>query len=154
MKFKQVILNFVMLLTITLIGTATMGCNAKASSARSVYAALKKEPGLKNAKQWMVVKENKHDYVVLASQTNAEQFKKDKVKVVEHIGDPDSNGIIPISADYSMYHVKDKNWSIRVKAVNVDPRDENMFMLGDAYVKAANSVQIYNSLREVAKVIE
>lgn len=86
MKLKQVILNFVMLLAIMLIGTGTMGCSAKAASARTVYSALKKEPGLKNAKQWMVVKEDKHDYVVLASQTNAERFKKDKIKVVEHIG--------------------------------------------------------------------
>lgn len=146
-------MNFVMLLTIALIGTGAMGCNAKASSARSVYTALKKEKGLADAKQWMVVKEDKHDYVVLASQVNAEQFRKDKAKVVKHIGDSYSNGIIPISADYSMYHVKGKN-NIHVKAINVDPNDENPWLLNDAYIEAANSVQIYNSLKEVAKVIE
>lgn len=154
MKLNQVILNFVMFLAITLIGTGAMGCNVKAASARSVYSALKKEPGLKNAKQWMVVKEDKHNYVVLASQVNAEQFKKDKVKVIKHISGSDSNGTIPISADYNMYHVKGKDGSIRVKAINVDPQDENPWLLNDAYIEAANSVQIYNSLKEVAKVIE
>ena len=156
MKLKQVILNFVMLLAITLIGTGAMGCKASASSARTVYAALKKEKRLADAKQWMVVKEDKHNYVVLASQVNAEQFKKDKVKVIKHISDSDSdsNGTIPISADYNMYHVKGKDGSIRVKAVNVDPQDENPWLLNDAYIEAANSVQIYNSLRKVAKVIK
>lgn len=154
MKLKKVILNFVMLLAITLIGTGAMGCKASASSARSVYTTLKKEPGLADAKRWMVVKEDKHNYVVLASQVNAEQFKKDKMKVVKHISDSDSNGTIPISADYNMYHVKGKDGSIRVKAINVDPEDENPWLLNDAYIKAANSVQIYNSLKEVAKVIK
>ena len=154
MKLKQVILNFVMFLAIALIGTGAMGCNAKAASARSVYAALKKEKGLTDAKRWMVVKEDKHNYVVLASQVNAEQFKKDKLKVVKHISDSDSNGTIPISADYNMYHVKGKDGSIRVKAINVDPQDEDPWLLNDAYIEAANSVQIYNSLKEVAKVIE
>lgn len=154
MKLKQVILNFVMLLAIALIGTGAMECKASASSARTVYAALKKEPGLADAKRWMVVKEDKHNYVVLASQVNAEQFKKDKMKVVKHISDSDSNGTIPISADYNMYHVKGKDGSIRVKAINVDPQDENPWLLNDAYIEAANSVQIYNSLKEVAEVIE
>lgn len=51
MKLKQVILNFVMFLTIAIIETGAMGCNVKASSARTVYSALKKEPGLADAKQ-------------------------------------------------------------------------------------------------------
>lgn len=153
MKLRKVILNFVMVLAIALIGTATMRCNVKAASARTVYSALKKEPGLKDAKQWMVIKEDKHNYVVLASQVDAEQFKKDKSKVVKHIGDPNSNGIIPVSADYNMYHVKDRN-NVHVKAINVDPNDEDPFLLSDAYIKAANSVQIYNSLKEVAEVID
>lgn len=155
MKLKQVIMNFVMLLAIALIGTGAMGCNVKAASARTVYSALK-EPGLADAKRWMVVKEDKHNYVVLASQVNAEQFKKDKAKVVKHISDSgsDSNGTIPVSADYNMYHVKGKDGSIHVRAINVDPRDENPWSLNDAYIEAANSVQIYNSLKEVAKVIE
>lgn len=155
MKLKQVILNFVMFLAITLIGTGAMGCKASASSARSVYAALKNEPGLTDAKQWMVIKEYKHDYLVLASQTNAKQFRKDKAKVVNIIEKSNVDKNVPNSADYDMYYVKAKKDKTHVKAVNVDPNEEKQPSLNvDANTMAANSVQIYNSLREVAKVIE
>lgn len=72
------------------------------------------------------------------------------------LGDPDSNGIIPISADYSMYHVKAKKDKTHVKAVNVDPNEEKQPSLNvDANTTmAANSVQIYNSLKSVAEVIK
>ena len=160
MKLKQVILNFVMFLAIALIGTGAMGCNAKASSARTVYAALvyaalKKEKGLADAKQWMVIKEYKHDYLVLASRTNAKQFRKDKAKVVNIIEKSNADKNVPNSADYDMYYVKAKKDKTHVKAVNVDPNEEKQLSLNpDANTMAANSVQIYNSLKEVAKVIE
>lgn len=155
MKLKKVIMNFVMLLAIALIGTATMGCNVKAASVSSVYSALKKEPGLKNAKQWMVIKEYKHDYLVLASQTSVKQFRKDKAKVVNIIEKSNADKNVPNSADYDMYYVKAKKDKTHVKAVNVDPNEEKQLSLNaDANTMAANSVQIYNSLKEVAKVIE
>lgn len=146
MKLKQVIMNFVMLLAIALIGTGAMGCKASASSARSVYAALKKEPGLTDAKQWMVINEKEHDYLVLASQTSVKQFRKDKAKVVNIIEKPNADKNVPNSADYDMYYVK---------AVNVDPNEEKQPSLNvDANTMAANSVQIYNSLKSVAEVIK
>lgn len=155
MKLKKVIMNFVMLLAIALIGTATMGCNVKAASVSSVYSALKKEPGLKNAKQWMVIKEYKHDYLVLASQTSVKQFRKGKAKVVNIIEKSNADKNVPNSADYDMYYVKAKKDKTHVKAVNVDPNEEKQLSLNaDANTMAANSVQIYNSLKEVAKVIE
>lgn len=156
MKLKQVILNFVMLLAITLIGTGAMGCKVSASSACSVYAALKKEKGLADAKQWMVVKEDKHNYVVLASQTSDKNFRDDKESIVDAItGGSD----VSMSSDYNMYHVKDKDGAIHVKAVNVDPRDSDnlfteLFFERSKIDSIANSVQIYNSLKEVAKVIK
>lgn len=144
-----------MLLAIALIGTATMGCNVKAASVSSVYSALKKEPGLKNAKQWMVIKEYKHDYLVLASQTSVKQFRKGKAKVVNIIEKSNADKNVPNSADYDMYYVKAKKDKTHVKAVNVDPNEEKQLSLNaDANTMAANSVQIYNSLKEVAKVIE
>lgn len=156
MKLKQVILNFVMFLAIALIGTGAMGCNVKAASARSVYAALKKEPGLADAKQWMVINEKEYGYLVLASQTSAKNFRDDKESIVDAItGGSD----VSISSDYNMYHVKDKDGAIHVKAVNVDPRDSNNlfaeFIFEQSKIDSiANSVQIYNSLKEVAKVIK
>ena len=58
-----------------------------------------------------------------------------------------------------MYHVKDKDGAIHVKAVNVDPRDSDNalaeFLFEQSKIDSiANSVQIYNSLKEVSKVIE
>lgn len=146
-----------MLLTIVLIGAGVMGYNVKAASVSSVYSALKKESGLTDAKQWMVIKEHKHDYLVLASQTNVKQFRKDKAKIVTILGNPPSSpndGKIPNSPDYDMYYVKAKKEKTHVKTVNIDPyKEEDQFWESD-YVKVANSVQIYNSLREVAKVIK
>lgn len=156
MKLKKVILNFVMLLAIALIGTATMGCKASASSVRTVYSALKKEKGLADSKQWMVINEKEHGYLVLASQTSAKNFVDDKESIVDAItGGSD----VSISSDYNMYHVKDKDGAIHVKAVNVDPRDSDnlfaeLFFERPKLDSIANSVQIYNSLREVAKVIK
>ena len=155
MKLRKVIMNFVMLLAIALIGTAAMGCNAKASSVRTVYSALKKEKGLADVKQWMVIKEYKHDYLVLASQTSVKQFRKDKAKVINIIEKSNADKNVPNSADYYMYYVKAKKDKTHVKAVNVDPNEEKQLSLNvDANTMAANSVQIYNSLREVAKVIK
>lgn len=156
MKLKQVIMNFIMLLTIALIGTGAMGCNAKAASARSVYTALKKESGLKNAKQWMVINEKEHGYLVLASQTSAKSFSEDKINIIDSIT---GGSVASADTDYNMYHVKIKDGSIHIKAVNVDPRNSDD-TFGDFIFKhsriysIANSVQIYNSLKEVAKVIE
>lgn len=156
MKLRKVIMNFVMLLTITLIGTASMGCNVKAASVSSVYSALKKEPGLKDAKQWMVINEKEHGYLVLSSQTSAKNFRDDKESIVDAItGGSD----VSISSDYNMCHVKDKDGAIHVKAVNVDPRDSDNalaeFLFEQSKIDSiANSVQIYNSLKEVSKVIE
>ena len=156
MKLKQVILNFVMFLAIALIGTGAMGCNAKASSARSVYAALKKEKGLTDAKQWMVINEKEHGYLVLASQTSAKNFVDDKESIVDAItGGSD----VSVDTDYNMYHVKDKDGAIHVKAVNVDPRDSDnllaeLFFERSKIDSIANSVQIYNSLKSVAEVIK
>lgn len=156
MKRKKVIMNFVMFLAIALIGTATMGCNVKAASVSSVYSALKKEPGLKDAKQWMVINEKEHGYLILASQTSAKNFQDDKESIVDAItGGSD----VSISSDYNMYHVKDKDGAIHVKAVNVDPRDSDnlfaeLFFEKSKLDSIANSVQIYNSLKEVAKVIK
>lgn len=156
MKLRKVIMNFIMLLAITLIGTGAMGCNAKASSARSVYAALKKEPGLADAKQWMVINEKEHGYLVLASQTSAKNFRDDKESIVDAItGGSD----VSADTDYNMYHVKDKDGAIHVKAVNVDPRDSDnplveLFFEQSKIDSIANSVQIYNSLKEVAEVIK
>lgn len=156
MKLKQVILNFVMFLAITLIGTGAMGCKVSASSVRSVYAALKKEPGLADAKQWMVINEKEHGYLVLSSQTSAKNFRDDKESIVDTITGGD---VVSADTDYNMYHVKDKYGAIHVKAVNVDPRDsDNTFwesILEQSKIDSiANSVQIYNSLKEVAKVIK
>lgn len=155
MKLKQVIMNFVMLLAIALIGTGAMGCNVKASSACSVYAALKKEPGLADAKQWMVINEKEHGYLVLASRTSAKNFESDKVDIVDTITGGD---VVSADTDYDMYHVKDKN-KVHVKAVNTSPRDSadafwNTIFNQSRLNSIANSVQIYNSLKEVAKVIE
>ena len=156
MKLKKVILNFVMFLTITLIGTGAMGCNAKAASARSVYSALKKEKGLADAKQWMVINEKEHGYLVLSSQTSAKNFRDDKESIVDTITGGD---VVSADTDYNMYHVKDKDGAIHVKAVNVDPRDSDnlfaeLFFEQSKVNSIANSVQIYNSLKEVAKVIK
>lgn len=154
MKLKKVILDFVMLLTIVGLGTGIMGCKASASSASSVYSALKKEKGLTDAKQWMVIKENKHDYLVLANQTSAEQFRKDKAEFVNEYskcGFPSIPYSVPASSDYNMFHVTDKNGDLHIKAVNIDPQDTGFF--GD-YKKIANSVQIYNTLKRVAKTIK
>lgn len=149
-------MNFVMLLTITLIGTATMGCNVKAASASSVYSALKKEPGLKDAKQWMVINEKEHGYLVLSSQTSAKNFRDDKESIVDEIT---GSGDVSADTGYNMYHVKDEDGTIHVKAVNVDPRDSDNvfweFIFEQSKINSiANSVQIYNSLKEVAEVIE
>lgn len=156
MKLKQVILNFVMLLAITLIGTGAMGCKASASSARSVYTALKKEPGLKDAKQWMVINEKEYGYLILASQTSAKNFRDDKISIVNLIS---GGSDVSADADYNMYHVKDKDGAIHVKAVNIDPRDSDNLLAELLFEQSkvdsiANSVQIYNSLKEVAKAIE
>lgn len=156
MKLKQVILNFVMLLTIVLIGTGAMGCKVSASSVRSVYAALKKEPGLADAKQWMVINEKEHGYLVLSSQTSAKNFADDKEVIVDEIT---GGSVVSVDTDYNMYHVKDKDGAIHVKAVNVDPRDSDNAFLETIFERSkidsiANSVQIYNSLKGVAKVIE
>lgn len=157
MKFKQVILNFVMFLTIAVLGTGVMGCNAKAASARTVYSALKKEPRLADAKQWMVINEKEHGYLVLASRTNAKNFETDKVSIVDTIT---GSGDVSADTDYNMYHVvTSEDGTIDVKAVNVDPRDsDNTFfeLIFDPSKldSIANSVQIYNSLKEVSKVIE
>lgn len=157
MKLKQVILNFVMLLTIALIGTGAMGCKVSASSASSVYSALKKEKGLTDAKQWMVINEKEHGYLVLASRTNAKNFETDKVSIVDTIT---GSGDVSADTDYNMYHVvTSEDGTIDVKAVNVDPRDsDNTFfeLIFDPSKldSIANSVQIYNSLKEVAKVIK
>lgn len=156
MKLRKVIMNFVMFLAITLIGTGAMGCKASASSARSVYAALKKEKGVADAKQWMVINEKEHGYLVLASQTSAKNFVDDKESIVDAItGGSD----VSISSDYNMYHVKDKDGAIHVKAVNVDPRDSDNIFWEPIFEQSkidsiANSVQIYNSLKSVAEVIK
>lgn len=156
MKLKQVILNFVMLLVIALIGIGTMGCKASASSARSVYAALKKEKGLADAKQWMVINEKEHGYLVLASQTSAKSFSEDKINIIYSIT---GGSVVSADADYNMYHVKIKDGSIHIKAVNVDPRNSDdtfwdfIFKHSRIY-SIANSVQIYNSLKSVAEVIK
>lgn len=156
MKFKKVILNFVMFLTIAVLGTGVMGCRVKAASVNSIYSALKAKSGLKNAKQWMVIKEHKHDYLVLASQTSVKQFRKDKAKIVTILGNSPSypnDGKIQSSPDYDMYYVKAKKEKTHVKAVNIDPnKEEDQFWESDC-VKVANSVQIYNSLKEVAEAI-
>lgn len=156
MKLKKVIMNFVMLLAIVLIGTGAMGCNIKAASVSSVYSALKKESGLKNAKQWMVINEKEHGYLVLASQTSAKSFSEDKINIIDSIT---GGSVVSADADYNMYHVKIKEGSIHIKAVNVDPRNSDdtfwdfIFEHSRIY-SIANSVQIYNSLKEVAKVIK
>lgn len=155
MKLRKVIMNFVMLLAIALIGTAAMGCKASASSARTVYAALKKEKGLADAKQWIVINEKEYGYLVLASQTSAKNFESDKVDIVDEIT---SGNVVSTDTDYNMYHAKDKDGSIHVKAVNVDPRNSDDAFWDSIFNQSrlnsiANSVQIYNNLKSVAKVI-
>lgn len=109
-----------------------------------------------DAKQWMVINEKEHGYLVLSSQTSAKNFRDDKESIVDAItGGSD----VSADTDYNMYHVEDKDGAIHVKAVNVDPRDsDNTFwelIFEQSKVDSiANSVQIYNSLKEVAKVIE
>lgn len=156
MKLKKVILDFVMLLAIVGLGTGIMGCKASASSASSVYSALKKEKGLTDAKQWMVIKEDvSHDYLILASQTSTHQFRKDKVRIVNgYMNNTIPPYLVPASSDYDMYHVTDKNKDFRIKPVNVDPGDTNCWDSDNHSQEIANSIQIYNTLKRVAKTIK
>lgn len=58
---------------------------------------------------------------------------------------------VPVSSDYNMFHVTDKNVNLYIKAVNVDPQDIGIFRNRS---KIVNSVQTYNTLREIAETIE
>ena len=104
----------------------------------------------------MVINEKEHGYLVLASQTSAKNFVDDKESIVDAItGGSD----VSVDTDYNMYHVKDKDGAIHVKAVNVDPRDSDdifgEFIFERSKIDSiANSVQIYNSLKSVAEVIK
>lgn len=146
-----------MFLTLLTLMTVIFSLGMTSCKADNVLSQLKAEKGLKDAKQWMVIKEKKRDYLVLANQTSAEQFKKDKVKVVNEI--LSSKGI-SYSSDYNMYYIKVKPWRTYVEAVNVDPRKElSIACIWETPFKnscnvAANSVQIYNTLRGVAKAIK
>lgn len=146
-----------MFLTIAVLGTGVMGCRAKAASVNSIYSALKAKSGLKNAKQWMVINEKEHGYLVLASRTNAKNFETDKVSIVNAIT---GGGDVSADTDYNMYHViKSEDGTIDVKAVNVDPRDSDSTFFEPIFEPSklnsiANSVQIYNTLRGIAETIE
>lgn len=148
MKRLNVISMFLTFLTlITIIFSLGMTSQGKADI---VLSQLKSEKELKDAKQWMVIKERKCDYLILASQTSAKQFSKDKAKIVNMYSEYFTYSV-PASSDYNMFHATDKNGDLHIKAVNVDPQDTGIF---ENHTKVANSVQIYNTLRGVAKAIK
>ena len=142
-----------MFLTLLTLMTVIFSLGMTSCKADTVLSQLKAEKELKDAKQWMVIKERKNDYLILASQTSEKQFSKDKAKIVNEYrrcGFP-SPYSIPASSDYNMFHATDKNGNLHIKAVNVDPQDTGIF---GNYTKIANSVQIYNTLKRVAKTIK
>lgn len=76
MKRLNVISMFLTLLTLI---TVIFSLGVTSCRADTVLSQLKTEKGLRDAKQWMIIKEKKHDYLVLASRTSAKQFRKDKI---------------------------------------------------------------------------
>lgn len=153
MKNQKVISIFVTLLTLM---TVIFSLGMTSCKADAVLSQLKTEKGLKDAKQWMVIKEDvSHDYLVLASQTSTRKFRKDKARIVNgYMSNIIPPYLVPASSDYAMYHVIDKDNDLRIKSVNVDPGDTNWWDTDNHNQEIANSIQIYNTLRGVAETIE